>query len=377
MIRFFEAVGMKSVCDINELQEALISEKEHFFYKMCDELLKSKTDVVIWGTYNNARKMFKFLNKMGVNSIKACVVNEEYLGTGINEVKASSEFPICSLESWLASHDKTSIVVDFSFFKKSLIEEYENKIDTIYVGDNMGVFIFDEPYIISDILYSSQKDNLKKAYSIWYDEASKKEFLEFIYQKNTGCYEKTHHEIQYFDNEIVRLCDNEVYVDCGAYDGDTIRQFIGKVSAYDEIFAFEMDKSNYDRLQNNTLDYHSCKIYNCGVGNSTEKLPASVGKNTASYIGNGEELVSICKLDDIIDDRITFVKMDIEGFELEALKGAENLIKRFRPKLAICIYHKFEDLYKLPMYIDGLGLGYKLYFRNYHGSASEAVMYAI
>lgn len=57
------------------------------------------------GTYNNARKMFKFLNKMGVNSIKACVVNEEYLGTGINEVEASSEFPICSLESWLASHE--------------------------------------------------------------------------------------------------------------------------------------------------------------------------------------------------------------------------------------------------------------------------------
>ena len=82
-------------------------------------------------------------------------------------------------------------------------------------------------------------------------------------------------------------------------------------------------------------------------------------------------------MDDVIKDSITYLKMDIEGFELEALKGAETLIKINKPKLAICIYHKYDDPVCITEYLSGLVPKYKFYMRHYTYSQHETVLYAI
>lgn len=75
-------------------------------------------------------------------------------------------------------------------------------------------------------------------------------------------------------------------------------------------------------------------------------------------------------------ERIDFIKMDIEGAELEALKGAETVIRRFRPKLAISIYHRLPDFWEIPQWIEGLGLGYRFHLRHFTIHAEETVLFA-
>ena len=84
-------------------------------------------------------------------------------------------------------------------------------------------------------------------------------------------------------------------------------------------------------------------------------------------------------VDETVDpaDKITMIKMDIEGSELEALKGAKKTIQRDKPKLAICIYHKPEDMADIPLYIKELVPEYKLYIRHHSNFATETVLYAV
>ena len=89
------------------------------------------------------------------------------------------------------------------------------------------------------------------------------------------------------------------------------------------------------------------------------------------------EKIKVAALDSCVAEPVTFIKLDIEGAELEALKGAEHIIKRDKPKLAICIYHKPEDIWEIPYYIKMLVPEYKMYIRHYSNSESETVLYAV
>ena len=91
---------------------------------------------------------------------------------------------------------------------------------------------------------------------------------------------------------------------------------------------------------------------------------------------NGEDEVEVRALDEVVDGKVTFIKMDIEGAELQALFGAEKTIKKYKPKLAICIYHRLEDILEIPAYIHSIVPEYKFYIRHYSFSTSETVLYA-
>lgn len=131
------------------------------------------------------------------------------------------------------------------------------------------------------------------------------------------------------------------------------------------------------------------------LGNLTELIPKGLWSSetelvfnevanfgSSSFIthkGSGKEQVIPTTSVDIVlhGEPVTFIKMDIEGAELEALKGAQNTIRRYHPILAISIYHKPEDIVELPRYIKSLVPEYKLYLRNYHLDTTETVLYAI
>ncbi len=92
--------------------------------------------------------------------------------------------------------------------------------------------------------------------------------------------------------------------------------------------------------------------------------------------GDGEDSIEVVALDSVIKEKVTFIKMDIEGSELKALQGGRNLIRTYMPKLAISIYHKWEDLIDIPVYIHELAPEYKLFIRHYFYSPAETVLYA-
>ena len=185
---------------------------------------------------------------------------------------------------------------------------------------------------------------------------------------------------QYFPEDIFSLSENEVFVDAGAFDGDTIRQFL-KITKqkYKYIYAFEPDESNFKKMKKTRYD-ENIIVYNAGLYDKTAQIGFLANKGGCSTVEiENSNKIQTYKFDELElpDHKITFVKMDIEGSELKALKGMKETIKKYKPKLAICIYHKFEDLWELPMYIKELVPEYRLYMRNYTTYFDEIVLYAV
>ena len=365
--------------DIHDLYNIEIGLKSHFLYRIIDELKSEKSkSLIIWGTYANALKCARYLKKEYNINVNACVVNKKYMDLSINQVSACNELPFSSIEDYLAHNENVDIIIDFSFFKKELVKGYEHKINRIFVSDIMGAFFVDFPYVITRDMLIKSRDRIEEVYDLLEDDSSKIEYLDFISQKIWGFYNKNYHTNQYFDNEVVSLSSEEVFVDCGAYDGDSIEAFKKNVVDFKKIYAFEMDEKNFQKLSKNVGNDDKCVLIQKALGKERTKLKASTGENTSSHLDEqGKTEIDVDTIDNQIKEKVTMIKMDIEGYELDALIGARKTIETYGPKLAICMYHKFEDLWEIPLLIKEINPNYKVYFRNYHNSASESLLYAL
>jgi len=186
--------------------------------------------------------------------------------------------------------------------------------------------------------------------------------------------------LQYFD-KVVKLKNNEVFLDVGCFDCYTTLNFIKRCPNYKKIIAFEPNKYSFDKCKK-IADEHNIDnfaIYNLGAWNKKEILRFNADLCIASCIDdNGMEIINADSIDNILNgDEATFIKMDIEGSELKALMGAEQTIKKYKPKLAICIYHKPSDIVEIPLYINSLIPDYKFYIQHYSMFIYDTVLYAI
>lgn len=184
---------------------------------------------------------------------------------------------------------------------------------------------------------------------------------------------------QYFD-EIVKFHDEEVFVDCGSYIGDTVDSFRKRVSNYKYIVCFEPDEHNYKVLLKKKIP--NLQAIHGGVYNENTHLIFEAGNATGSTFVTSEssttKRVRVYKIDSVPQcNGATFIKMDVEGSELAALKGAEKTIQKNHPKLAICIYHSDEDMVSIAEYIHIIAPQYKLYVRHYSYEKYETVLYAV
>jgi len=192
-------------------------------------------------------------------------------------------------------------------------------------------------------------------------------------------------ERQYFDASIIKPQPSEVYIDAGCMDGDTILKFVEftKAFGYNRIYGFEPDVSNYDATKNfiEKHNLHNVTLVQRGLWDSSDILNYSCERFGGSKISDsGETQIETIALCDAIDknDKVTFIKMDIEGAELNALYGARELIKCDKPRLAICIYHKPEDVLYISAFILELNPEYKLFLRHYSPwPMYETVLYAV
>jgi FkbM family methyltransferase len=186
---------------------------------------------------------------------------------------------------------------------------------------------------------------------------------------------------QYFSADIVKLTEHESFVDIGAFDGDTLRDFIGRTQGrFDDIFSFELDATNFGLLQDNVNQMpnrEKIKIFNLGAWNSKREIAYSV-ENFQSAIGVGSGKAHVVPIDDVLaNEKVTYMKMDIEGAEPQALQGARNIIQTQKPRLAICIYHDLRHLWEIPLYLKGLVPEYKIYLRHHTKLEYETVCYAV
>ena len=185
------------------------------------------------------------------------------------------------------------------------------------------------------------------------------------------------------DEQYLDMCapvDDEVMIDAGAYDGMTALRFLKwGGSKIKHVYSFEFDPLNVQKCEEN-LRCHEDKITLIPKGTWSKKETVYINSSgsTGNNVSNkGSTPVELTAIDDVVkDEKVTFIKMDVEGAELESLKGARNTIIKNHPRLAICAYHKLKDLYELPEYILSLVPEYRFYLRHYCSREWETVLYA-
>jgi len=232
-----------------------------------------------------------------------------------------------------------------------------------------------------------QASDVRSTASIWADEFSRKEYLNQVRWRALGDLNALGppvSEKQYFLDSLYRIQENEVFIDCGAYTGDTAEMLVRRYPHFSRIVALEADPRNFECLKKwmATLEVSlSSKIHALKVAVSSARgelhFHAS-GDEAARLAAGGDVVVECVSLDDLLaEDAPTFIKMDIEGAELDALAGARRTIQTQRPILAVCVYHKQDDLWRVPLFIRGMDDEYRFYLRPHEADGKELVCYAV
>ncbi len=172
----------------------------------------------------------------------------------------------------------------------------------------------------------------------------------------------------YFDLDLVKCSSDEIIVDLGAYTGDTILSYIKNygINSYKKIYCYEITEDIFRELENNLKDLKNIDLRLKGISDKEGNM--SISNNIQSYSANtlidGEENnIKVTTLDLDINEPISMIIADIEGFEKKAIEGAKNHIKNDHPKLLISVYHSNEDLWKIPKMIYEINNNYNFYLR--------------
>lgn len=253
----------------------------------------------------------------------------------------------------------------FSFFK------YSKSLDLTEISMNEG---FQKEF-------DKNKDRFQWIYSLLSDEVSKKQFSDLVnfrysydlkYLKDFTYLE----DKQYFE-DFLDLNDNEIFLDVGAYDGFTSEEFIKLVPNYSSVHLFEPETQNLKKAKDRLKEYKNIFFHDIGLSNKKETLRFDISGSASKISKEGEIEIKVDRLDDIIKEKVTFIKMDIEGAESLAIEGAKETIKNNHPKLAISVYHKVNDFWKIASEILDIRDDYKIYLRHYTESIYETVMFFI
>jgi FkbM family methyltransferase len=247
------------------------------------------------------------------------------------------------------------------------------------------------PYLQYDtpghVLKSS--DDIRRAFDVFADEESRRQFVAHVEFRLTANYQKLPAKSQpaYFPADLIpELPADCVFVDCGAYDGDTIRQFLSHQSGrFGKVVAFEPDRQNYENLstyvQSLEADVSSrIQLYHGAVGDSSGEIAFNeTGDMSAAVSADGRGKVALFAIDDVLSSNgaTTYIKLDVEGFEPQALTGAHRILKAERPFLAVSVYHRPEDLWRIPLSLHDLNHGYSLGLRTEGDDGMDVVCYAI
>ncbi len=374
--------------NIEKFHKELIEELDNLINIFIHTLKEKNKKIVIWGTgkfgrvvYNSLKTVSEIPEIIGFGDNNIANNKKKLYNLTINNVDAYVNHPeilfvICS--KWendiRKQFDKLNLeyTVDaWAFlFKDMLIEYYQNYGRDVFPHSNNFYYFCNKAsllYIKNDV-----KEQLKSVMEL----TAENKYIS-IYQKRLDLILKGElslardyysKELEYFDKNFYNskhITNAETYVDCGGYIGDTVEDFINMVgnNNYRKIYVYEPDPDIYQKLTQCVTAHHFKNVIlkQCAVGNKK--------------IDNYSEFPTV-KLDDDIDEEVTWIKMDIEGFELAALQGAKEIITKYHPKLAICLYHCVEDIYKIPLYIHELVPEYRFKFGQHFRGHWDFVLYA-
>ncbi|MBJ8874244.1 FkbM family methyltransferase [Citrobacter koseri] len=238
---------------------------------------------------------------------------------------------------------------------------------------------YHQPEFVRD--YAENREAYERIRALLADDISKRTFddiinfrltnkLQFLAQYNICLND------QYFDLPFIGEYA-EHFIDCGSFDGATSVEFMRRFPSYNTVCIFEPEPRQAQSIQQAMQGRENVYVYPCGVSHSQQKLSFSSSGSTSHASEDGGIDVEMVALDDVLKGRVTFIKMDIEGFESQALEGAKRIIRQQHPLLAVCCYHKPDDFRTLPEQVLGYREDYDIYLRHYTEGLLETVYYFV
>lgn len=343
------------------------------------KLKRGGKNIVLFGAGLSGITILNYLRKNGVEPCAFCDNNQVKVGQKIQGLEVLSF-------SKLQRDFKDSVIVISCDAYREITDQLVHAafrptqiyfIDPRWVRRPEG-----EREYIENHLY-----DFEESYHLLEDQKSKDVFISLLNYKishELKYIESIADDGMYFDKDLIRFKPDWTFLDVGAYNGDTLLEFVDACEGnYGKVICLEPNEENVRALEKVIREkaLHNVEIFPVGASDKKQILSFDTGSNIASRVSEeGTESVHCETIDTICMGNyssVDMIKMDIEGSEYYALKGAEAVIKKYHPILAVCVYHKMDDFFRLPLLIKQLYPGYKLYFRQYELSAEETVCYAI
>lgn len=326
-------------------------------------LSETELPIYIYGMGDGAVKIMSVMEKCGIR-IKGIFASDEFV-----RGHSFMGFKVMTLSQVEEAEDDFVVVLAFAAGYRELYDKiFSISKRHIVLAPDVPVIDFDGE--VFDFEYiEKNEDKLAEVYSMLYDEKSKQVFSDIINYKISG-------KIEYLDNctteksevyeEIIKPSSDEIYIDLGAYRGDTVEEFLSFTGGkYQKIIALEPDGRNYKKLLLSVEGKENIICFNSAVwnGDTTLFFSAKAGRQSA-VSKSGKETDARCVDSILSGEECTIIKMDVEGAEKEAIEGAEETIIKYKPKLMISLYHRNEDIFSLPLQIKSINPDYKFILRH-------------
>jgi FkbM family methyltransferase len=356
-----------------------------------DQILRTHHGrVVIFGCGTLGRRAIDLLREIGVNPLALCDSNPARWKTSLSGLSILSPADAAAQFGDNAVFFVT-IWNDFHWFRQTQeklaslgcasISSYA-PIFWRFGNRFMDLLLLNEP---AHRLYE-QLDDVLEAEGLWADEESLTSYRANIAWRAKGdpsLFPCPAPQNTYFPADIFKLSPDEVVVDCGAFDGDTLRLLLSVIPDFKAFYAVEADTVSIQKLQSYIATLPRglvSKVHelDCAVGAERSILQfAMTGAATSKIEVEGVDVECI-PIDELFADiPVTFIKMDIEGAEFDALRGGAKVIQRDRPILAICVYHTQADVWRIPLLMRSINPDYRLFLRAYDGDGFQSVVYAV
>lgn len=345
---------------------------------LADRLRKETLPLVLWGAGDMGTDVKRYLDE---NEIRLDAVWVDNMDSG----KCFEKIPIYSLDELKDKYGKFNVILGHSHYdlgeqvkrKEQCIEKVFYLIDHSY---NQYASV-DQDYVKQHI------DDYYKIYIMLGDDMSRKSMIAYLNCKMNDeiryiieCIEK---EQNFFNNDIFKVDASEVYVDVGAYDGDTLRLFLEECGGkYKAIYALEPEIENFSRIERYVEDYklRNIVLEKKGSWNEKTKLIFNGGKQQESSIDDRSEKgkkIEVDTLDNILKDQdVTLIKINFYQGVYETLQGASNTLKRCAPKLAVSIGIDEKGIIDVPKFVKRQVPDYQIYLRFSTCIPTRLVMYA-
>ena len=318
--------------------------------------------VLVYGTGNGCEKLFCVFERLGIRpqgifTSNAFAREREFCG-----------FKVMSLDEAERRFDDFYAVLAFG----TSLPEVMQGIDEL---DKRHKILAPELSVADDSYFDkcdflNDLDNVQRAYSLLSDDRSREVFEGLCCFKITGelkYLRKIFSEPSEVFEDVLKLSENEIYCDLGAYKGDTVCEFLSHTGGrFNEICCFEPDMRNFRACVKNLIHLDRITFVNSAAWDSDTKLFFANNSGRQSAVSDYGRLTSARSLDSFLNGReATYIKYDVEGADRQALIGSRDTIRKYRPKICTAVYHRPYDFYQLPLLINDICGGYRYYLRQF------------